>query len=91
MFCGDRIEKEKVKIKTQYEKIVETDMDSWYYTYNKTVTSVRKKQCNVSSHKNNLQFAFKGPKYNIVFLSIFLQVYGKLKKEGGCFSHTEYL
>ena len=29
----------------------------------KTVIRVRKKQCNVSSHMNYLQFCFKGPKY----------------------------
>ena len=33
MFRGEKIKKEKVKIKTQNEKIVETDMDTWYYTY----------------------------------------------------------
>ena len=27
--------RKKVKIKTQNEKIVETDMDIWYYTYKK--------------------------------------------------------
>ena len=35
MFRGERIKKEKVKIKTQNEKIVEIDMDTWYYTYKK--------------------------------------------------------
>ena len=29
----------------------------------KTVIRVRKKQCNVSSRMNYLEFAFKGPKY----------------------------
>ena len=53
VFRDEKIKKEKVKIKTQNEKI-STDMDIWYYTYKKTVISVRKKQCNVSSHKNNL-------------------------------------
>ena len=33
VFRGEKIKKEKVKIKTQNEKIVETDMDTWYYTY----------------------------------------------------------
>ena len=34
--CGEKInKKEKVKIKTQNEKIVEADMDIWYYTYKK--------------------------------------------------------
>ena len=65
--------KKKMKTKTQNEKIVETDWDIWYQTYEKTVIRVRKKQCNVSSRMNYLQFAFKGPKYvrNIVFLLIF--------------------
>ena len=53
VFRDEEIKKEKVKIKTQNEKI-STNMDIWYYTYKKTVISVRKKQCNVSSHKNNL-------------------------------------
>ena len=53
VFRDEKIKKEKVKIKTQNEKI-STDMDIWYYTYKKTVISFRKKQCNVSSHKNNL-------------------------------------
>ena len=53
VFRDEKIKKEKVKIKTQNEKI-STDMDIRYYTYKKTVISVRKKQCNVSSHKNNL-------------------------------------
>ena len=44
----------EVKIETQNEKIVETDMDIWYYSYKKTVISVRKKQCNVISCKKNL-------------------------------------
>ena len=35
MFRGEKCKKEKVKIKTQNEKIVETDMDIWYYTYKK--------------------------------------------------------
>ena len=43
-----------MKIKTQNEKIVETDIDIWYHTYKKLVIRVRKKQCNVSSRKNNL-------------------------------------
>ena len=52
----------------------------------------REKQCNVSSFKNNLQFAFKGPKYaRDIFLSIFLQIFGNIKKaECFFFSHTEY-
>ena len=36
MVCGEKTEKEKVKIKTQNEKIVEADMDDiWYYIYKK--------------------------------------------------------
>ena len=54
MFRGEKSKKEKVKIKTQNEKTVETDMNIWYYTDKKAVISVRKKQCNVSSRKNNL-------------------------------------
>ena len=34
VFRGKKIKKEKVKI-TQNEKIVEADMDTWYYTYKK--------------------------------------------------------
>ena len=50
-----REEKNKnVKIRTQNEKMVETDMDVWYQTYKKTFTRVRKKQCNVSSPMNYL-------------------------------------
>ena len=33
-FVAGRLRK-KVKIKTQNEKIVGTDMDIWYYTYKK--------------------------------------------------------
>ena len=51
---GEKIKIEKVKIKTKNEKIVETDLDTWYYTYKKTAASVRKKQCKVSGRKNNL-------------------------------------
>ena len=54
MFLGEKSKKEKVKIKTQNEKILETDMDLWYYTYKKTVISIRKKERNVSSRQNNL-------------------------------------
>ena len=50
----EKIKKEKVKIKTQNKETVETDKDIWYYTYTKTVINVRKKQCDVSSPKNNL-------------------------------------
>ena len=34
MFPGKKSKEEKVKIKKK-EKIVETDMDIWYYTYKK--------------------------------------------------------
>ena len=54
MFRGEKSKKEKLKIKTQNEKIVETDMNIRNYTHTKTVISFRKKQCNISSHKNNL-------------------------------------
>ena len=83
MFCGEKIKEEKVKIKTQNEKIAKTDMDIWYYTYKKAVNSVRKNQYNVSSHKNNLQFAFKGPKYarNIVFSVDFFPDFWKILKK----------
>ena len=45
----------------------------------KTVVRVWKKQCNVSSRKNNLKFAFKGPTYarNIVFFIDFLADFWK--------------
>ena len=48
-FVARRLRKRRRKIKTKNEKIVETDMDIWYYTYRKTIDSVRKKGCNVSS------------------------------------------
>ena len=35
MFLGEKSKKEKVNIKPQNEKIVETDMGIWYYTYKK--------------------------------------------------------
>ena len=35
MFRGKKSKKEKLKIKTQNEKIVETDMSTWYYTHKK--------------------------------------------------------
>ena len=74
MFRGEKIKKEKVKIKTQNKKIVKTDMDYMVlYIQKETVISVRKKQCNVSSRKNNLSFAFEGPTYarNLVFCRFF--------------------
>ena len=56
MSRGEKRVKKKVKIKTQNEKIVETDADIWHYIYiyiyEKTVIKVRKKQCNVSSRMN---------------------------------------
>ena len=60
MSRGEKSVKRKVKIKTQNEKIVETDADIWHYIYiyiyiyEKTVIKVRKKQCNVSSRMNYL-------------------------------------
>ena len=59
----------------------------------KTVIRVRKKQFNVSSPMNYLQFAFEGPKYarNIVFVLISGRVSEILKKLIGCFSYTGYL
>ena len=41
-------------MKTQNEKIVETNKYIWHKTYEKTVIRVRKKQCNVSSDMNYL-------------------------------------
>ena len=41
-------------MKTQNKKIAETDMNIWYCIYKKTVTRVRKKQWNESSHNNNM-------------------------------------
>ena len=46
--------KRKVKIETQNPKIVETDRNVCYRTYEKAVIRVRKKQCNVSSRMNYL-------------------------------------
>ena len=54
MSRGEKRMKKKVKIKTQNEKIVETDRDIWHKEYEKTVIRVRKKQCNVSSRVNYL-------------------------------------
>ena len=39
----------KVKIKKQNEKIIETSMDIWHYTYGKTFIRVRRKKCCVSN------------------------------------------
>ena len=50
-FVARRVRKKKIK--TQNDKIVETDMDIWCYTDIKKVI-IREKQCNVSSRKNNL-------------------------------------
>ena len=79
---GEKSKKKKVKIRTQNEEIVETDMDVWYWTYKKTFIRVRKKQCNVSSRMNYKWFTFKGPQYvrNVVFLSNFLQIFWNIKK-----------
>ena len=57
MFRGEKSKKEKVKMKTQNEKVAEPDMDISYYTYKKTVISVRKKQCNVSSNEGSVKIA----------------------------------
>ena len=38
VFRGGKNKKEKVKLETQNEKIVETDMDIWYYTHKKNYT-----------------------------------------------------
>ena len=65
MSRGEKRRKKKVKIKTQIDKIVETDRDIWHLTYEKKVIRVRKKQCNVSSRMNYLEFAFKGPDENM--------------------------
>ena len=55
MFRSEESKKEKVKTKTQNEKIVEADMDIWYYTHKKVVrVRTNVKVCNVSSRKNNL-------------------------------------
>ena len=39
MFHGEKSKKNKVNIKTQNEKIVETDMDIRFYTYKKSYQS----------------------------------------------------
>ena len=91
---GEKKRKKKVKIKTQNDKLVETDRDIWHWTYEKTVIRIRKKQCNVSSRMNYLEFAFKGPKYarNLVFLLIFCQSFWNIKKtEGLFFLHLIFL
>ena len=46
----------------------------------KAVISVRKKQCNVSSRKNNLQFAFKSTMYarNVAFFVNFFADFWKI-------------
>ena len=54
MSRGEKRVKKKVKIKTQNEKIVETDADIWHYIHQKTVIKERKKQCNLSSRMNYL-------------------------------------
>ena len=40
MFRGEKSKIEKVKIKTQNQKIVETDMHTSYYAHKKTVVRV---------------------------------------------------
>ena len=35
VFRSEKSKKENVKVKTQNEKIVEADIDIWYYTYKK--------------------------------------------------------
>ena len=59
----------------------------------KTVISFKKKECNVRYYKNDLLFTFKGSKYamNILVLSIFLQLFGNIKKTEWLFPQTEYL
>ena len=42
VFRGERNKKEKVKIKTQNEKTVETDMDIQCYTYKKQLLESRR-------------------------------------------------
>ena len=45
MSRGEKSKKKKVEIRTQNEKIVETDIDVWYETYKKKkFMRVRKKQ-----------------------------------------------
>ena len=70
-----------MKMKIQNKKIVETDMDLWYYTYKKPVIRVRNKKCNISSCKNNLKFFLKGQHMpGIVFFTNFLANFWKYWK-----------
>ena len=73
MFRGEKSKKEKVKIKTQNEKTVETDMNIWHYTYKKQLFESGR------NSKNNLQCAFKGPTYarNIGFFVNFFADFWK--------------
>ena len=46
MFRYEKSKKEKMKIRIQDEKIVETDMHVWYYTYKKQLLeSGRNSEC----------------------------------------------
>ena len=55
MSRGEKIEKKKVKITTQSEKIVETDMDIWYGTKHiKNIYQSQEETVNVSSRMNYL-------------------------------------
>ena len=44
MFCGEKNNKKKVKKRSRNEKIVQIDVDAWYYANKKTFIRVRKKQ-----------------------------------------------
>ena len=55
MSRGENIKKKKVKIITQIEKIVETDMDMWYGTKHiKNIYQSQEETMNVSSRMNYL-------------------------------------
>ena len=74
MFRGKKGKKEKKKIKTQNDKIVETDMDIWCYTDIKKVI-IRAMQaaariiCNLVKMYQEYSFS-----------SIFLHIFGNIKK-----------
>ena len=72
VFRSETSKKRKVKIKTQWEN--SRNKYGYMVLYiEKTVTRVRKDQCNVSGCKNNLWYDFKAPKYakNIFFVYFF--------------------
>ena len=71
--------KTKTKWESSRDRYEYMELNTW-----KIVIRAMKKQCNVSSRMNYLQFAFKDPKFARNKVS------EMLKKLSRCFSHTKY-